>query len=553
MPPNLLLVGLLTIGFALASFLAYICQRVGLPSILGYLVAGYMIGPYSPGFVANVEMSEQLAEIGVILMLFGVGLHFKIEDLIRVKNIAIPGAVGQTLFATIFATVIVYSIGWSLESGIIIGLSVGVASTVVLVRLLNDNKLLDTEKGHIAVGWLVVEDIFTVVILILLPTFASLASGASFSVINILGLILFVLAKFLVLVFFMFTWGHKLIGYVLTNIARLRSQELFTLTILALVFLIATGSSVIFGTSIALGAFIAGMVIGKTNVRHQASANALPLKDIFAVIFFLSVGMLFNPEAIVTNFPLFMGIIAVILIVKPFTAYLITIMLGYSLNIALTVAISLAQIGEFSFILAEEAMNLKLLPEDGFDILVACALVSISLNPLLFKLIVPFEAWLQKSLTLKNLESKKQELQSQRKKTPSKVVIIGFGPVGREIAAILNDSGHNPIIIEENIDTVSSMEFNNSILFGDATESNILKSAHIEQASHLIITIPQIEKTIKIIHSARHANPDVEIISRIQYIKEQPLLEELKVKYICAEAEVLNSFTALIKSIFKSD
>jgi CPA2 family monovalent cation:H+ antiporter-2 len=552
MPPNLMLVGLLTIGFTLASFLAYICQRVQLPSILGYLVAGFVIGPYSPGFVADVELSEQLAEIGVILMLFGVGLHFKIEDLIRVKNIAIPGAVGQTLVATIFATLVVYSIGWSLETGIVIGLCVGVASTVVLVRVLNDNKLLDTPKGHIAVGWLVVEDLFTVVILILLPTFASFASGANFSYVNILGLIIFVLAKFLVLVFLMFTWGHKCIEYVLTNIARLRSQELFTLTILALVFLIATGSSVIFGTSIALGAFIAGMVIGKTNVRHQASANALPLKDIFAVIFFLSVGMLFNPKAIVSNFPLFAGILAVILIVKPVSAYLITVLLGYSINIALTVAISLAQIGEFSFILAEEAMHFKLLPDDGFDILVACALVSISLNPLLFKLIKPFETWVTKNLT-NNAKNKREDWQNKEQKVPSKVIVIGFGPVGREISSILIESGNNPTIIEENIDTVSSMEMENSILFGDATEANILKSAHIEQASHLIVTIPEIEKTIKIIHAARHANPGIEIITRIQYIKETPIVEELGVKFVCAESEVQNAFSTLVKSLFSED
>lgn len=553
MHSNLLIVGILTIGFALASFFAYVMQRLKLPSILGYLLAGYLIGPYSPGFVANAEIAEQLAEIGVILMLFGVGLHFKIEDLIRVKNIAIPGAVVQTLMATIFATTFVYSLGWPIEAGLIIGLSVGVASTVVLVRILTDNNLLNTSKGHIAVGWLVVEDIFTVIILILLPTIAELAAGQSFSIMGVTGSVLFVMTKFCILVLFMFTWGHRIIDYILTNIARMRSQEMFTLTIVALIFLIATGSSVVFGTSIALGAFIAGMVIGKTNVRYQAAANALPLKDIFAVIFFLSVGMLFNPPAIITHFTLFIGILSIILIVKPLAAYLITLFLGHSLNTALTVAISLSQIGEFSFILAEEAMNLKILPEDGYDILVACAMISISLNPLLFQLIEPFESIIQKFPLFKRSKSRfSRKIISEEHRSPSKVLIIGFGPIGKEVSKIVKNAGFLPIILEHNIDTVSSMEEHHLILFGDATEPNILKDAHIDEASYLLITIPDSAKIIKIIHAARHINPHIHIVARIEFIAEKQLLDELNVKYICSETEALKAFTTLTRKLFFS-
>lgn len=548
MHSHLLVVGILTIGFCLASFFAYVMQRLKLPSILGYLLAGYIIGPYSPGFVANSEVAEQLAEIGVILMLFGVGLHFKIEDLVRVKNIAIPGAVIQTLVATIAATLIVYGLGWSVQAGMIIGLSIGVASTVVLVRILSDHNVLHTTKGHIAVGWLVVEDIFTVLILILLPTFAAFTSGVDLSFIGIAGTVFFIIAKFCFLVLFMFTWGHKIIERVLTNIARLRSQELFTLTIIALVFLIATGSSVVFGTSIALGAFIAGMVIGKTNVRHQAAANALPLKDIFAVIFFLSVGMLFNPMAIINHFALFIGILSVILILKPLVAYLITRTLGYSFNIALTVAVALAQIGEFSFILAEEAMNLKLLPDEGFDILVACALISISLSPLLYELIEPLQNLIQKYPIFKGRENKFSK-NIKHQEHHSNVLIIGFGPIGKEVAKIVNESGFVPVIIEQNIDTVSSLEEHHLILFGDAAESNILKDAHIEEASHLFITIPDTEKNIKIIHAARHANPRIQIIARIQYLSEKTVMEELNVKYICTEIEALKVFTSLTRQL----
>lgn len=551
MHSSLFIVGALTIGFTLASFFAYVMQRLKLPSILGYLLAGYIIGPYSPGYVADPDIASQLAEIGVILMLFGVGLHFKIEDLLRVKNIAIPGAIGQTLVATIFTMLIVHSMGWSMEAGLIIGLSIGVASTVVLVRILTENNILNTPKGHIAVGWLVVEDLFTVIFLLLLPTIAILSSGESLSFMSVAGPIVFVIVKFCVLALLIFTWGHKAIDYVLTSIARLRSQELFTLTIIALVFLIATGSAIIFGTSIALGAFLAGMVVGKTHVRHQAAANALPLKDVFAVIFFLSVGMLFNPLAIAAHATIFIGIISVILIVKPLVAYMIAHFLGYSMNTALTVGISLAQIGEFSFILAEEAMHLDLIPEAGFDIIVACALISISLNPLFFQLIGFFESVIHKFAYFKTFKKYSPKAIQDERKFFSKVVVIGYGPIGKAVAKILKDAGFVPIIIEHNIDTVANMQGHDTILFGDATESNILKDAHIEEASHLLITIPDAAKNVKIIHAARHANAKIQILGRIQYIADKPLLDELNVNYICTEVEAMKAFTSLTRQLFE--
>lgn len=552
MHSSLLIVGTLTIGFTLASFFAYVMQRLKLPSILGYLLAGYVIGPHSPGYVADPDIAAQLAEIGVILMLFGVGLHFKIEDLLRVKNIAIPGAIGQTLVATILTMLIVHSMGWSMEAGLIIGLSIGVASTVVLVRILTDNNILNTPKGHIAVGWLVVEDLFTVIFLLLLPTISTFFSeDSSLSFMSVASPIVFVIVKFCILALLMFTWGHRAIDYVLTSIARLRSQELFTLTIIAFVFLVATGSAIIFGTSIALGAFLAGMVVGKTHVRHQAAANALPLKDVFAVIFFLSVGMLFNPSAIADQTALFMGIISIILIVKPLVAYMITHFLGYSTNTALTVGISLAQIGEFSFILAEEAMHLDLIPEEGFDILVACALISISLNPLFFQMIGFFESIIHKFAYFKTFKKYSPKRIQDEGKFFSKVVVIGYGPIGRAVAKILKDSGFEPIIIEHNIDTVANMEGHGTILFGDATESTILKDAHIEEASHLLITIPDAAKNVKIIHAARHANATIQIVGRIQYIADKPLLDELNVKYICTEVEAMKSFTSLTRQLFE--
>jgi CPA2 family monovalent cation:H+ antiporter-2 len=384
---NLKVVLILTIGFAFASVLGYLSFRAKLSPILGYLLAGYLIGPYSPGFVADMQISEQLAEIGVILMMFGVGLHFKWQDLMSVKNIAIPGAIGQTLVASTVGAALIYSIGWSLATGIIFGLAIGVASTVVLIRVLTDYNLLNTSEGHIAVGWLIVEDIITVFVLILIPTLTKFVKGSEFSLPVMAGSIVWALLKFIILIGLVSTVGYKFVLYVISKIMLTRSHELFTLTILALTFVIATGSSLLFGTSIALGAFIAGMMIGQTEVRHQATMNSMPLKDTFVVIFFLSVGMLFSPTAIVEHFPLFIGVLAIILIVKPLTALVIALVLNYPYRTALIVAIALAQIGEFSFILAEEAMKSHLLPDEGFDIIVACALVSISLNPLLFKLL----------------------------------------------------------------------------------------------------------------------------------------------------------------------
>lgn len=381
---NLQIVLILTAGFTLAAILGYLVQCVRFSPLLGYLLAGYLIGPFFPGFTADLIIAEQLAEIGVILMLFGVGLHFKWQDLLAVRNIAVFGAVGQTAIATIASTFLVHMIGWSWESGLIIGLAIGVASTVVMVRVLSDRELLDTPEGHIAVGWLIAEDILTVIALVLLPTLVYILQGGNVSLFEIAEATSFVLLKFVLLIGFMFTGGQKIVSFVLHAAKKTDSAELFTLAILALTFLIATGSALLFGTSIALGAFIAGMVIGQTNERHRAAIHASPIKDAFLVMFFLSVGMLFNPVAIAENFPLFLSVLFVILVVKPLSAFLIVRLFRYPVHTAFILAVSLAQIGEFSFILASAAIKYKILPDEGYDIIVACALVSITINPFLF-------------------------------------------------------------------------------------------------------------------------------------------------------------------------
>lgn len=384
---NLKIVFILTVGFTIASILGYFSHRIKFSPILGYLLAGYFIGPYSPGLVADITLAEQLAEIGVILMMFGVGLHFKWKDLINVKNIALPGAIGQIIITSLIVILFVLQIGWTLQAGMIFGLAIGVTSTVVLIRVLSESNLINTLEGHISVGWLIVEDIITVLAILLVPSLARSLNGEAFSPTEFLISTISTLLKFTLLTVLMFTFGQKLIKYLLSKVVKTNSAELFILSVLTIIFLIAMGATLLFGISIALGAFLSGMVIGQTRVRHHVADKMIPLKDIFMVIFFLSIGMLFNPRAIAEEPLLFCSMLAIVLLIKPLVAFLIVWALRYPFRIAFTIAVALAQIGEFSFILAEAGTRLSILPESGYDIIVGCALVSISLNPLFFKLL----------------------------------------------------------------------------------------------------------------------------------------------------------------------
>lgn len=382
---NLKIVVILTFGFGFATVLGYLSHRLKLSPILGYLIAGYLIGPFSPGYSADVEISEQLAEIGVILMMFGVGMHFKWQDLLSTSRISIPGAIIQTLITTLLVSCLIYFMGWPLESGIIFGLAIAVASTVVLVRVLSDNRLLNTREGHIAVGWLIIEDLITVAALLIITPLASSLQGEKVSILGVFISFSIVLAEFFVLAFVMLTVGRKVVTYALSKILATKSHELFTLSILAITFFLATGSALFLGTSIALGAFLAGIVLGQSSMSREVAHHSTPLQDTFVVIFFLSIGMLFDPKAIYEHFFLFSGVLFIILIIKPAIAFGLTILMKYPLNTALTISLALAQIGEFSFILAEEATRYKVMPDEGYDILVACAFVSIALNPLIFR------------------------------------------------------------------------------------------------------------------------------------------------------------------------
>ncbi|HET9514881.1 MAG TPA: cation:proton antiporter, partial [Gemmatimonadales bacterium] len=399
MPHNLNLITTLAAAFGLALVLGFLATRLKLTPLVGYLLAGILIGPATPGFVADLDLSRQLAEIGVILLMFGVGLHFSLEDLLSVRRIALPGAVAQIAVATMLGWAAARLWGWSFGAGLVFGLALSVASTVVLLRALEDRGLLDSMNGHIAVGWLIVEDIATVVVLVLLPPLAAglggvtPAEGAVRSVPVQLALTLGQVAVYAVL---MLVVGRRLFPWLLLQIARTGSRELFTLFVIAVAMGIAYGSTRLFGVSLALGAFFAGMVLRGSSLSFRAAEESLPFRDAFAVLFFVSVGMLFDPAALLRDPLRLLMVLAIIMIGKSLAAFAIVLAFRYPLNTALTVSASLAQIGEFSFILGSLGVSLRLLPPEAQSLIIAGSLVSIALNPLVFHAIEPIQNWIRK-------------------------------------------------------------------------------------------------------------------------------------------------------------
>jgi CPA2 family monovalent cation:H+ antiporter-2 len=537
----------LSIAFALGSFLGFITYRLRLSPILGYMLAGYLVGPYSPGIVIDVQLSEQLAEIGVVLMMFGVGVHFKWQDLTAVRYVATFGALGQTVIASIVGALLLYGSGYPLSMGLIIGFAVSVASTVVLVRMLGDNNLLDTPQGNLTIGWLVIEDLFTVALLVLLPLYAQALAGQGFSWL-VLGSDMAIIAmKFVMLAVGMFTVGKWIVSKLLYQVARVQSHELFTLAVLALTFVIAAGAATVFGTSIALGAFIAGMVIGQTALKHQATANALPIRDAFVGLFFLSVGMLFNPEAIYYHPSLFIIVFLVVTVVKPLAAYAIVLLMKQPPVAALTVALGLAQIGEFSFILAEEALKLKILPDEGYDIIVAVALVSIALNPLLFRFYAkqlvarnePADPPVADDLFVDHLYSQKL-----------RAVIVGFGSAGRGAMLALEQQNFDCLIVDRNVDTITSLhEQGRQAIFGDFTQATIAAAARLDSADLLVITLPSIDMALQISELAKSLNSNIMIIARSELRRYVPLLQEQGAYSICWEDELQHSFYSQVSAL----
>ncbi|KMO86847.1 hypothetical protein AB840_05875 [Megasphaera cerevisiae DSM 20462] len=547
------LLEILAIGFGLALLFGYMARRVGLSPIVGYLAAGFLIGPNMPGFVADSDLTNNLAEVGIILLMFGVGLHFHMEDLLEVKGVAIPGAIVQCLAATLCGIAAAMALGYSFVEGLILGLGLSVASTVVLLRVLTDSGKLDTIHGTVAVGWLVVEDIFTVLMLVLLPAVGpSLAAGTGLSVTMLLWSVSLAIAKLAMLWGLVIVVGGRLMPWLLKKIVQTRSQELFTLTVLAAAFLTAVTAAYIFNASFALGAFLGGMVVGKSHVSHQAGAELIPLRDAFAVLFFLSVGMLFNPAFLLERPGIVLISFLIVILIKPLATVLIVAVLGYSVTTAFTVAASLAQVGEFSFILAQTGYSLGLISQDIYSVLIVCAMVSIAANPFFMNHVPAAEAWakgnswlwhLLNYRTAANTEKIKeiceQDVQECNSEAP-RAVIAGYGPAGKKAVSILEKYGLEPVIVDMNINTVSELHHQGKLaIYGDVSREEVLKAAGIEKALCFVITIPDAAGAAAASVAAKNSNPRMEIFARTRFFYDGELLRQSGTDCIVFEEEAV--------------
>ena len=538
---DLPLITTLATAFTAAWLLGLITQRLGLSPIVGYLLAGVLIGPHTPGFVGHIEIAQQLAEVGVILLMFGVGLHFHMKDLLAVKSVAIPGAIGQSLVATLLGIAVFAELGMPAKSGAVLGMAMAVASTVVLMRVLMDADALNSPQGHVAVGWLLVEDVFTVVVLVLIPILAGgdAAHSGEVSGLGLWASLGLALLKLSALVAIVMLGGSRIIPWALVQVARLRSRELFTLTILVVSIAVAAAAYTFFGASMALGAFLAGMVVAQSPVSHQAAADALPMRDAFAVIFFVSVGMLFDPAILLHEPLMLVAALGIILIAKPLAAIAIVATLGHSPRTALTVGLGLAQIGEFSFILSELAARNGLMSEEGHSVLVASAILTITLNPILFRWINPIEDWLRKRPVLWKLLNNRAERRLLAASAEARAhaapevddrsqlaIVIGFGPVGRSVHRLLRDAGMATVVIDTNMDTISELNSHGvPAVFGDATHEAILEQAGMRRASHLVITLPHTAHRAAVVTAARNLNSEARVLVRAHYLREREELE----------------------------
>jgi len=517
-------------GLSAALVLGYVTHRLGLSPIVGYLLAGTLVGPHTPGFVADIALAEQLAEIGVILLMFGVGLQFHIEELLAVRRVAIPGAIAQSTVATVLGAILARAFGWDWPAGLVFGMALAVASTVVLVRVLADNNDLHTPGGHIAVGWLVVEDLFTVLALVLLPALFGPATSNSPLWMALAGTALKVSA----LVAFTAVVGTRVIPRVLDYIAHTRSRELFTLSVLVIALGIAVGSALVFSVSMALGAFLAGMVVGRSEYSLRAASDALPMRDAFAVLFFVSVGMLLDPGSLVEAPGLVIGAVAVVLLGKPLVALLIVWAMRYPFKVALTVAIALAQIGEFSFILSTIGRELGILTAAATNTLVATSIISIVLNPLLYRAIEPAERWIASRPRLSELLNRAAPTsidvaasRTVRTAAPShRAVVVGYGPTGRTVIRLLRENGIEPTVVELNMEAVRELgQGGVEAIYGDATRPDTLAGAGVATAGSLILTSAGMEHSTEVIRAARELNPDIRVLARADYLRDLPTLK----------------------------
>jgi monovalent cation:H+ antiporter-2, CPA2 family len=534
---NISLITTLAAGFGLALIFGFIAERIRLPALVGYLVAGIVLGPATPGFVADVGIASQLSEIGVMLLMFGVGLHFSLNDLMSVRRIALPGAVFQMGLATLLGFGLAVFWGWKPGEAVVFGLCLSCASTVVLLKALEARKLIETMNGKIAIGWLVVEDLVTVLVLVLLPPLAGLLGGSHAPVSDTplwmtIGKTLLEVAAFIAI---MLIVGKRVLPWILWQVARTGSRELFTLSVVAVAIGIAYGAAELFSVSFALGAFFAGMVMRESEFSHRAAEESLPLRDAFSVLFFVSVGMLFDPAILLSQPLKVLSVVAIIVVGKSIAAGGLVLLFRYPLNTALAVSASLAQIGEFSFILAGLGMTLGLLPAEGMSLILAGALISIAVNPLTFALSAPIAAWFVKnSATARKLEQREDPyaelpVSTEEKFLNGQVVLVGYGRVGKRIAGALDERGIPYVVAEMNRERVEDLRRQGkAAVSGDANDAATLIQAHIREASLLVIATPDSLNIQHISDIARRLNPDIRLVMRTHSEDEMNFIRQEK-------------------------
>ncbi|MBZ9964295.1 cation:proton antiporter [Mesorhizobium sp. BR1-1-2] len=548
MPHDTPLIATIVAGLGLAFVFGALANRFRIPPLVGYLVAGVLVGPNTPGFVADAGLANELAEIGVILLMFGVGLHFSLKDLLSVRAIAVPGAIVQIGFATALGAGLSWMLGWSAGAGLVFGLALSVASTVVLLRALQERRLIETERGRIAVGWLIVEDLAMVLALVLLPALAGVLGGqgqadahasgllslpASYGIWGVVGITLAKVAAFVIV---MLVVGRRVIPWILHYVAHTGSRELFRLSVLAIALGVAFGAAKLFGVSLALGAFFAGMIMSESELSHRAAEESLPLRDAFSVLFFVSVGMLFDPFSLFSNGLPILATLAIIVVGKSLAAFLIVVAFGFPLATALMISASLAQIGEFSFILAELGVGLKLLPEQGRDLILAGAILSIVLNPVMFLVIDWMKPWLEAraARTAPPVEpkpvgpatepgqvasvasaAKQEDGPPPRTALSGHAILIGYGRVGGLVGAALKEAALPFLVVEDADKTLVKLRAEGiETVAGNAANAEVFAAANPEGAKRLILAIPNAFEAGQIVLRARAANPAINVVAR---------------------------------------
>ncbi|MFH2399888.1 YbaL family putative K(+) efflux transporter [Klebsiella michiganensis] len=533
-------------GLVLAFILGMIANKLRISPLVGYLLAGVLAGPFTPGFVADTKLAPELAELGVILLMFGVGLHFSLKDLMAVKAIAIPGAIAQIAVATLLGMALSAMLGWSLMTGIVFGLCLSTASTVVLLRALEERQLIDSQRGQIAIGWLIVEDLVMVLTLVLLPAVAGMTEKGDVGLATLALDMGITIGKVVAFIAIMMLVGRRLVPWIMSRSAATGSRELFTLSVLALALGIAFGAVELFDVSFALGAFFAGMVLNESELSHRAAHDTLPLRDAFAVLFFVSVGMLFDPMILIDQ-PL--ATLVIIIFGKSAAAFFLVRMFGHSPRTALTIAASLAQIGEFAFILAGLGMALDLLPQAGQNLVLAGAIISIMLNPVLFTLL---EKYLDKTETLD--EQTLEEVLEDEKQIPVDIcnhaLLVGFGRVGSLLGEKLMAQGVPLVVIETSRTRVDELRARGiRAVLGNAANEEIMNLAHLDCARWLLLTIPNGYEAGEIVASAREKCPNIEIIARAHYDDEvEYIVERGANQVVMGEREIARAMLQLLET-----